>query len=308
MGHRAVAAGVVAGAVLAAGITLASGPPGTGGASNGPTPGDTRGNVTAAAPGRHGTGTALVPPATPRDREQAATAVVDAVDRVVPGSTVGLAVHDRRTGDTVVGARTDEPFYTASVVKLLIAVDVLRGHDWRPPGGTTGSDLTAMLSASDDGAATRLWEEFGGTAVVERTARLVGLDATTPPADAEEWELTRMSPRDIARTYTYVRHDLPRPARDVVLGSLGDFEATAADGFDQRFGLPAAFGDRTVAVKQGWMPVGDDVVLNTTGVVGDDGRFVVAMPVVMPGDTDFATARDAVTAGARALARALGGR
>lgn len=302
MGHRVVAAGLVAGAVLAAGVTLT-----TGGAAEDPAAGSSRGNVTAAAPGRGGDVTALAPPATSRDREQAATAVVDAVNRVVPGSTAGLAVHDRRTEAMVVGARTDEPFYTASVVKLLIAVDVLRAHDWRAPGGATGSDLTAMLSASDDGAATRLWDEFGGTAIIDRTARLLGLTATAPPTEADEWELTRMSPRDIVRTYTYLQHELPRPARDAVLGTLAHFDATAADGFDQRFGLPTAFGDHTVAVKQGWMPLSDEVVLNTTGVVGNGGRFVVALPVVMPGDTDFGTAREALTAGARALARALGG-
>ncbi|GAA1218505.1 class A beta-lactamase-related serine hydrolase [Prauserella alba] len=300
MGHRVVAAGVVAGAVLAAGVTLTAG-----GVSEDPAE-DTRRSVIAAAPGRSGERTALEPPATAQGREQAATAVVDAVGAVVPGSKVGLAVYDRRTHAMVVGAGPDQPFYTASVVKLLIAIDVLRAHDWRMPGGDTGSDLAAMLSASDDGAATRLWDEFGGSAIIGRTAELVGLDATSPPDEPGEWELTRMSPRDIVRTYTYLQQDLPRPARNAVLGTLAHFDATAADGFDQRFGLPTAFGDATVAVKQGWMPVGDDVVLNTTGVVGEDGRFVVALPVVLPGDTDFATARDALTEGARALARALG--
>ncbi|MBB3664341.1 MULTISPECIES: serine hydrolase [Prauserella salsuginis group] len=300
MGHRVVAAGVVAGAVLAAGITL------TAGGTSDDSAGDTRRSVIAAAPGRSSDRATLEPPTTAHDREQAAAAVVGAVRGVVPGSRPGLAVYDRHTDAMVVGAGPDEPFYTASVVKLLIAVDVLRAHDWRVPGGDTGSDLTTMLSASDDAAATRLWDEFGGAAIIGRTASLIGLDSTTPPGEADEWELTRMSPRDIVRTYTYLQHDLPRPARDAVLGTLAHFDATAADGFDQRFGLPTAFGDATVAVKQGWMPVGDDVVLNTTGVVGAGGRFVVALPVVLPGDTDFATARDALTAGAQALARSLG--
>lgn len=301
MGHRAVAAGVVAGALLAAGITVS-----TGGASDRPTAGDDRRSVIAAAPGRSGDGSALEPPATPREREQAGRAVVAAVNGVAGGSTPGLAVYDRRTGTLVAGASADRPFYTASVVKLLIAVDVLRHQDWRVAGGDTASDLTAMLSASDDAAATRLWNEFGGSEIVERTSELIGLRATTPPAEAEEWELTRMSPRDIVRTYTYLQSEVPRPARETVFDALDRFDPTAADGFDQRFGIPTAFGDDTVAVKQGWMPVGDEVVLNTTGVVGDGGRFVIALPVTMPGDTGFATAREALTAGARALAGALG--
>ncbi|GAA1231090.1 serine hydrolase [Prauserella halophila] len=302
MGHRVVAAGAVTGAVLAAGVTLTAG-----GALHDPTAEHTGRSVIAAAPGRGQDATTLEPPSTPRERTQTAAAVTDAINGVVPGSTAGLAVHDRRTGAMAVATDPDEPHYTASVVKLLIAIDVLRHHGWHAPGGDTGSDLTAMLSASDDAAASRLWDEFGGAAIVDRTAELVGLDATTPPDEADEWELTRMSPRDIVRTYTYLQQDLPRSAREAVLGTLAHFDATAADGFDQRFGLPAAFGNDTVAVKQGWMPVGDDVVLNTTGVVGAGGRFVVALPVVLPGDTDFATARDALTAGARALARALGG-
>lgn len=303
---RVVTAGVLAGAVLAAGVTVAT----ENGAENAES-GD-RSAVAAAPPrtpdSRASQGRTPEALSSPDQRRRTAEAVTGAVTAAVPGTTTGLAVYDRDEDSVVVGSEADRPFRTASVVKLLIAIDVLSRHDWRTPDAATARDVTTMLAASDDTAATALWSRHGDVAVVDRAAALLRLSDTTPPDDPEQWELTRMSPTDIVRTYAYVEAHMPRPARDLVLDALDNFAATASDGFDQRFGVPAAFGERTWAVKQGWMPVSGEVVLNTTGVVGSGSRYLVALLAEFPAGTDFGTARAALTSGADRLAAALGTR
>ena len=55
-----------------------------------------------------------------------AQAAVDAAQSAAQLSTeLGVAVLDRVTGETAVGARGGEPFFTASLAKLVVTVDVL---------------------------------------------------------------------------------------------------------------------------------------------------------------------------------------
>jgi hypothetical protein len=48
------------------------------------------------------------------------------------------------------------------------------------------------------------------------------------------------------------------------------------------------------------------VVLNTTGVIGPEARYVVALLTELPVGTDYETGREAVTAGIAAIAPILG--
>jgi len=59
-----------------------------------------------------------------------ATVSVDALDKSTSGTEFGVAVQDRTTGRTSVGADGATPFYSASVVKLYTVVDICTG--WRP--------------------------------------------------------------------------------------------------------------------------------------------------------------------------------
>jgi len=67
------------------------------------------------------------------------------------------------------------------------------------------------------------------------------------------------------------------------------------DGYPQRFGIPDGLFAEPVAVKQGWMccwgPANQ--VHLSTGVVGPDRRYVVAVASLQP--VDEATARNTVT-------------
>jgi hypothetical protein len=83
------------------------------------------------------------PPSTSAPREDLAQAAVDAAEERAAGSTEpAVAVLDRRTGELAVNGRGDEPYYTASLSKLVVIVDVL---DRRRLEGLTVTDADLAL-------------------------------------------------------------------------------------------------------------------------------------------------------------------
>lgn len=239
------------------------------------------------------------------ERAALATAVTNAVGDIAPGTELGLAVYDRLTESYVARVNADRPFYTASVVKLLIVTDRLRESGWRLPDGELRTQIVAMLRESTDWIAQTLWDDGGGPAIDTRMAEHMGLSQTHPPNDADQWELTRMSARDVVTVYRYLLDRMPSPANAFVLDALRTATPEGADGFDQTFGLRSAFPEATRAIKQGWMRVDAGLVLNTTGLVGDGDRYVVVLLALLPHGTGFDDGRKAVTAGVAALDRAM---
>lgn len=255
------------------------------------------------------TDTNSVPAATTAPAPQPAElgrAAFEAVGAVVEGTTIGLAVYDRRAGTFLATRNAEQQFYAASVVKLLIAVDVLQQAGPELPPERIREQLAAMLSLSNDGVATALWHANGGPEIDRRMIELIGLSHTAPPRQPEEWELTRMSALDVVTTYEFIENDLPGSGGGLVEAALMAATNQAADGFDQFFGIPRALPGAESAIKQGWMRVRRGVVLHTTGVVGPDARYVVALLTELPVGTDFETGRDAVTTGVSAIAPYLG--
>jgi hypothetical protein len=246
-----------------------------------------------------------IAPASPDEQAALAEAVSNAVNDAVPGTEIGLVVYDHLTEAVLTSVRADQQFYTASVVKLLIVIQVLRDTSWEVPTGSERKDLVAMLSYSADGVASRLWGAYGGPVIITEVAALVGLSDTSPPRNPGRWELTRMSPRDVLSVYEYIDNEIPRDAREFVLTALANASNLAADGFDQFFGIPRALPDTEWAIKQGWMRIDNGLVLNTTGIVGPDQRYVVALLTRQPGGTRFEDGHAAVTAGIAALASTL---
>ncbi|OZM74488.1 hypothetical protein CFN78_05065 [Amycolatopsis antarctica] len=230
-----------------------------------------------------------------------AEAVGAAVRGRVPGTEFGLHLHDRLSGTTVASAGAERPFYTASVVKLLIAVDRIRDAGWRLPEAERAG-LTAMLAGSSDGVASAWWDP---TVLDPALGDLIGLRETTPPRRDADWELTRMSARDVSAAYEFIAGGLPAEASAFTLDTLSGATDPAADGFAQYFGIPDALPGTPWAVKQGWMRVADGLVLNTTGLAGPDLRYVVVLLTEQPAGTSYAAGRAAVTAGIGALAPIL---
>lgn len=243
-------------------------------------------------------------PPTPAD-PAAGLRAQDAARSSTAGAGLGVAVFDRATGTTLAAADADRPFPCMSVVKLFIAVDMLD----HTPGGTPDQDtadrIRRMLSHSDDAIASALWSSNGGAAIVDRTAERLGLAGTEPPQNPSEWGDTRTTPQDLVTLYRHITDQMPAPSRDLVLDSLTHTTRTAADGFDQHFGIPTGMSGMPWAVKQGWGTSGSEAAIDSTGLVGPDGRYVVVL-LAKSSTGSYRSLTGAVTDAARSLGGTIG--
>jgi len=227
--------------------------------------------------------------------------VAAAIRAVSPSATAAILVRDRLTGDEMVSVEADRPFRSASLVKLLIAVDVLRDG---VPDERTAERIRQMLGPSNDGVASNYWGELGGTALLDRGCALMGLTSVAPPDIAGRWGNVMISARDVGTVFEYVLTKLPTDARDLVVNAMAASPATAADGFDQDFGITSALAAPR-AVKQGWSDSAANIVVHSTGLVGTGWRYVVVVLTEHPRGMSWARASASVTAGTQALADAV---
>ncbi|GAB2576682.1 hypothetical protein GCM10027269_36330 [Kribbella endophytica] len=234
---------------------------------------------------------------------------------VVP--TVGVTVLDRDTGQVTEQLNPDARFRSASVVKLLIVLDLLwdRGPAYEIPAEDSAR-LEVMLRSSDDDAASYYWDELGGGAIVDRMAERLGLTHTTrPPATHPGfWGYVAITAADTVRVYQYLLDQAPAPVRELVMGHLHQPTRYGTDGFDQYFGIASAFtGD--FSIKQGWSGFQGSgrsretkadldltsEALHTTGTVGPGDRVIVAVYTLHPVGTPYEQAYTTVTELVRAL-------
>lgn len=185
-----------------------------------------------------------------------------------PDGQFSLVVFDRDTGQVVASHNPSTPYPAESVIKLLIAVTALQS-------GTDETVVAEMLMRSDDDIADRLWTKYGGIGIVTRAAEIIGLTDTVAPVDAGRWGDTQTTADDLVKVYQYILGQAPTFVRDVILKALSSTTEYAADGFDQHFGIPDAAGKQPWAVKQGWACCKPDRVVHTTGLVGDQQRYIV---------------------------------
>ncbi|WP_443073356.1 hypothetical protein [Streptomyces sp. NBC_01451] len=176
---------------------------------------------------------------------------------VPAGVTAGVAVFDRTTGTFTERLNETMRFRSASVVKLLIALDYLRTRDPRTLSTADRTRLDSMLRSSDDNAASYYWSLGGRTAIIDRTVTQLGLaDTANPPAGYEDyWGYVALSAADTVRIYRYILDTASAPVRDYVMGNLRQSTRCGTDGFDQQFGIAGSF-ERPWAVKQGWSGFG----------------------------------------------------
>lgn len=233
-------------------------------------------------------------------------AAVSAADETVAGRpdvTLAIAVADRATGEFAGSMSGTEPMYSASLVKIILAVDLLQR---RRAGLAVGAEDLALirraLGPSDDQAMNLLWSRFDGPAAVSRVARRLELSATGPPAEPSQWGESLVSARDMVVLYRHVLDDLPAWDRELIMTALATAPPIAADGFDQAFGLQAPSSGRSMPAKQGWMCcVEDRINLHSTGALGEQRRFVVALLSNQPVGPGYDGARETVTGAADAV-------
>ena len=214
------------------------------------------------------------------------------------GADISFTLLDRTTGKVLTGG-DDAPFPVASVSKLFIADDLLmqvaKGQRQLTPEEQQSFDV--MLRSSDDSAAEVFWGEGGGNAIISRVTARYGLSSTSAPYDGNWWN-TMSTTADLVRYYDMLLDGsggLPASQAAVILGDLSASTPTGVDGYPQRFGIPDGLFAEPVAVKQGWMCCwnGGNWLHMSTGVIGSDRRFVLAMASLQP--VDDATARNTMT-------------
>ena len=309
-GRRSIPITVAGTAVaITALVLLATGPLQADGHAS-PTP-QAAASPPAQAPTRPGTDPAPSPgPAVARDAVLAArdgfaaaggatVAVFVSDGAPAPTGTISADSAERASSRHEAGWLADQPFPTASLVKLYLAEGLLHRAraDGVPLSPEDGDVLDAMLTRSDDDAASRVWVRNDGPDLVTSVAARYALTATAPPSQRGEWGETTTSARDLGRFLTAIV-ELAHPddaAR--VLGALARVTPAGADGFDQRFGLlaPGAAPAGSPA-KQGWMCCVDgNRHLHSVGVVGDR---VVVLLTQTPAGRGWTPARAALDAAA----------
>jgi hypothetical protein len=228
-------------------------------------------------------------------REQQAIA-----DGSKSGADITVAVLDRNTGQLITN-HSGSTIAIASVVKLFIADDLLlqvsKGQTELSPDDRAKLDV--MLRSSDDGAAELFWNRSGGSAIINRVVARYGLGSTRPPNNGR-WFNTISTVTDLVRYYDMMlagTGGLPPEQANIILSNLAASTPTAPDGmvpggvYPQRFGIPEGLYAEPVAVKQGWMCcIGSDWMHLSTGVIGPDRRYVMAISSMQPTSADNARA------------------
>lgn len=205
---------------------------------------------------------------------------------VPAGVTAGVAVFDRQTGTFTEQLNTAGQFRSASVVKLLIALDVL----WnRSPDALSAADrarIDTMLRGSDDTAASTFWANNGSGAIVDRMVTRLGLTDTARPPSTHPgyWGYTALSARDTVKIYRYMLDSAPAATRDYLLGDLRQSTRCATDGYDQHFGIAGSF-NRPWAVKQGWSGFSSGGCTATTATVASEPNAKVTKVAKEPAGT-----------------------
>jgi hypothetical protein len=189
------------------------------------------------------------------------------------GLKVGVGLVDRRTGRTYNYGYGGSRFYTASVAKVMVAMDVLRDEHARgrtTPSPANARKIRSMIRNSNDAITWSYWRSRGGSAVVARVNKRC---RTSIPVHNNTWSMSRPTPLQMA----------------AVLDCLADGRAINAklSGFlmyqmrnvttSQRWGIPAANPDgfRQEMNKNGWWrwPCCYFWTVNSTGLFGPGNRY-----------------------------------
>jgi hypothetical protein len=175
---------------------------------------------------------------------------------IPPGITASYMVFDPDTGVVTSSDDAHACIRSASLVKLMIALDYFDNHGAdNPIPGQDEAKLESMLRSSDDNAASELWVQEGWETIVERVVARLGLHDTRPPDDRRFWGYTPTSAADTVAVYRYILDSADSTVSNFIMSNLHQAEPCASDGFNQFFGIPRVIPGS--AYKQGWSRFGD---------------------------------------------------
>lgn len=187
----------------------------------------------------------------------------------------GVAVYDRQTHRLSTGGRASAQVSAASTVKAFVAADLLyrNAHRTIRLSAYDFRQMTPMITQSSNSAFTYLWNKYGGDRIVRNIIHRYGLTQTATTSVPGFWGFTRMTAHDFALF-------LGKAADDRTVGpwltTTMSHSQHIVGGFDQWFGIPAS-GIRPFAIKQGWTCCDTGDILNSTGYVGTNWRYTIAI-------------------------------
>ena len=156
--------------------------------------------------------------------------------------TVGFAVAfpDGR----IRGLNLDHWFYSASVVKAMLALEVVREASHRRLTATERALLHPMITVSDNNAASAVYRRVGGAGLY----RVAHAAHMTHFADVGNWADAHITPADQARLFLRIDKLAPERHRRYLRGLLGSIAPY------QRWGIApvAAARDFHIMFKGGW--------------------------------------------------------
>ncbi|MET0234565.1 MAG: serine hydrolase [Kibdelosporangium sp.] len=235
------------------------------------------------------------PPVSPSVRPALKESVELAVRRVSKAAVAATVVIDRDNDNAIVSENADRQFAAGSLVKLLIGMDALTRH---PGDEKVRRRVSTMIQYSDDPTANSFWVSEGGTEIISRMSVRMGLQATEPPTPATRWGSTLVTANDMARIYGYIMTKADETHRDTIIKAMASAPSAGSDGFKQHFGIPAATKS-SWAIKQAWATdLADRKLTHSTGLVGENWRYVVIVLTEHPAKQGWDTATKSVTAGA----------
>jgi len=222
------------------------------------------------------------------------------------GGRVTVVVADPHGRPLLSSPEAAEPIYTASLIKLHVVAGLLE-RDASGAAALGTDDLALMHSAlvtSDDSAMSALWVRHDGPRLVADVSAQLGLTGTAPPAVQGQWGEATTTARDVAVLLSSLDEVLDDADAATMLGWLHSTSTTAADGFDQAFGLLSGVPG-PVGAKQGWMCCVDGGrQLHSAGVL-EDGRVVVLLGQ-FPRSTSWSAARTALDGATAAVLDGIG--
>jgi hypothetical protein len=191
------------------------------------------------------------------------------------GGSVTAAVYDGNSGTTFEyhPLLTDD---TASIVKADILATLLleSQQSGTPLDEDDQNEATLMIEASNNDAATDLWDEAGGAAPIASFDVSAGMTDTHP--DNEAWGLTTTTALDqvaLVKHIAYPNALLTDNSRRYELGLMERVDA--GENWGVSYGIPNGV---TIALKNGWLPQANGWQINSIGFVDGDGRnYVIAV-------------------------------
>ena len=165
---------------------------------------------------------------------------------------------------------------TASIVKVEILGTLLVEAQaaGRPLTPTEQSTAASMIEDSNNDSANDLWDDVGGAPAVAAFDHAVGMTATTP--DGAAWGLTVTTAEDQVTLLQHIVQANPvlsDASRAYMLGLMEQITPSQAWG-DSAGAAPGT----TVALKNGWLPVGVGWTVNSIGWVSGSGRnYLIAV-------------------------------